>query len=179
MKVETTLPLLEELFSHWKETIGPDYEGYKNHVYRMLNFCFYLHNPNEEEQKKLVIAAVFHDIGIWSANTLDYLKPSVAEARLYLEDNGLEDWIEEITLIIDLHHKLTPVKNDLLPLIEVFRRADLIDFSLGAVSQGVSKPFIKEVKQAFPNANFHKMLMKMSWKQLKTQPLNLLPMMKW
>jgi len=41
-----------------------------------LHFCFYLGKPTEEEQKKLIIAAAFHDIGIWSAGTVDYLPPT-------------------------------------------------------------------------------------------------------
>ena len=34
---------------------------------------------------KIAVAAVFHDIGIWSNKTFDYLEPSVALAREYLK----------------------------------------------------------------------------------------------
>ena len=40
--IEQEIPLLEEILGQWKERIGSDYQGYRNHVYRMLHFCFYL-----------------------------------------------------------------------------------------------------------------------------------------
>ncbi|TDR32771.1 HD domain-containing protein [Hydromonas duriensis] len=177
--VITHIPLLEDILDLWKERIGNDFEGYKNHVYRMLNFCFYLHPATEEEQKKMLIAAAFHDIGIWSDGTVDYLPPSLIQARLYLEKNGLSHWVEEICLIIDEHHKFTAVKNETFPLVEIFRRADLVDFSLGMVKHGVPKSFIKQVKAALPNAGFHKRLMQLTWQQIKKEPFNPAPMMKW
>lgn len=179
MAIETHIPLLEEILSPWKIKIGNDYDGYKNHVYRMLNFCFYLAKPNEEEKTKLIITAAFHDIGIWSDNTLDYLPPSVTQALVYLNKHELSSWTKEITLIIDMHHKLRPYKNTKLSLVEWFRKADLIDFSLGRVRYGVPKKYIQEVKGVFPNAGFHKRLIQLSWKQLKDKPFNPAPMFKW
>jgi len=179
MTIETHIPLLEDILSTWKKKIGNDYQGYKNHVYRMLNFCFYLAKPNEEEKTKLIIAAAFHDIGIWSDNTLDYLPPSVAQAQEYLNEHKLSHWANEIALIIDMHHKLRPYKNPNFPLVEHFRNADLVDFSLGHVRCGVPKEYIKKVKQALPNEGFHKRLIQLGWKQLKETPLNPAPMFKW
>lgn len=179
MSVETQIPLLDEILEPWESTIGDDFEGYKNHVTRMLNFCFYLVIPSEEERKKLIIAAAFHDIGIWSGNTVDYLPPSLVQARNYLNENGLEAWTEEIELIISEHHKVRQVKNDQYPLIEWFRRADLVDFSLGLIRHDVPKSFIEEVKDALPNAGFHKRLMELTWQQIKKDPFHPAPMMKW
>ena len=34
-----------------------------------------------DTQRKIAIAAAFHDLGIWSAGTMDYLPPSAALAR--------------------------------------------------------------------------------------------------
>jgi len=179
MHIEQHIPLLDAILEQWKDPLGADFEGYKNHLYRMLNFCFYMRNTTEEERKKLIISAAFHDLGIWSDKTLDYLPPSVKLAREYLLDNGLEAWSAEIELIIDLHHKLMPYKDSQYPLVELFRRADLVDFSLGAIKNGVPKNYIQQVKTCFPNAGFHKRLKQLSWQQLKAHPLNPLPMMKW
>ena len=55
MTVETHIPRLDEILSPWQKVIGEDFEGYKNNVYRMLNFCFYLAQPSEEEKNKLVM----------------------------------------------------------------------------------------------------------------------------
>ncbi len=56
MLIETTIPLLEEILGEWQDLIGKDYEGYKNHVYRMIHFCFALKDCNEEEREKVMIA---------------------------------------------------------------------------------------------------------------------------
>jgi len=180
MRIEKTIPLLDEILNEWQVQIGNDFQGYKNHVIRMLNFCFHLKpEVTEVERKKLIIAAAFHDIGIWSAHTIDYLPPSVLVAKEYLEKNNLSEWVEEISLIIDLHHKFTQVKNERYPLIEIFRRADLVDFSLGTIKWGISTSYIKELKLEIQNAGFHKRLMQLSWQQMKQHPFNPAPMMKW
>ncbi|MCG7586465.1 HD domain-containing protein [Photobacterium sp. OFAV2-7] len=179
MTVETQIPLLDEILEPWKPVIGDDFEGYKNHVTRMLNFCFYLAIPNEVERKKLIIAAAFHDIGIWSDNTVDYLPPSIKQSREYLQANNLEEWTEEVELIIGEHHKIRPYKNKRYPLVEWFRQGDLVDFSLGMIKCGVPSTFITDVKKALPNAGFHKRLVQLTWQQIKKHPLNPAPMMKW
>jgi len=179
MNVETSIPFLEEILAPWQETIGADFLGYRNHVTRMLNFCFYLATPNEEERKKLIISAAFHDIGIWSKGTTDYLAPSVEQAISYLNENNLSSWSEEISLIIDEHHKIRAVNHTKFPLIELFRRADLVDFSLGFAKNSVEKSFIRKVKKELPNAGFHKRLMQLTWQRVKKHPLSPFPMIKW
>jgi hypothetical protein len=42
----------------------------------------------------LVIAACFHDLGIWTDHTFDYLSPSAGLARDYLQRYGLSAWQE-------------------------------------------------------------------------------------
>ena len=54
-RVATQIPYLEELLSPWKEVIGDDYQGYRNHVYRMVQFCWALKQARGEilsEQEK-------------------------------------------------------------------------------------------------------------------------------
>jgi len=179
MNVEKEIPLLESILGQWREVVGESFEGYKNHCYRMLNFCFFLHDCSDSEKKKLIISACFHDLGLWTQKTLDYLPPSVLLAENFLKENKLNDWIEEVSLIIDLHHKVTPYKEPKFPLVEVFRRADLTDFSLGMIKGGVTKEFVKDVKKAFPNAGFHKDLVKEQMKWLGKHPLNPAPIFKW
>ena len=179
VKIEKNIPLLEEILSQWQQEIGKDYLAYKNHVYRMLHFCFVLRDATDEEQQKLIIAACFHDLGLWTEKTVDYLPPSVLLARAYLKEKNLEHWSVEIELIIDMHHKVRKFRDSKYPLVEIFRRADLADFSLGLIKGGVKKSFIKEVKAVFPNAGFHKMLMKEQGKWLIKHPLNPFPIMKW
>ena len=129
MQIESRLPLLEEILEQWRSEIGNDYVGYKNHVYRMVHFCFALRDCNDEERQKIIIAGCFHDLGIWSDHTVDYLPPSVALAKDYLKEKNLESWIPEIDLMIDIHHKIRKYRDDRYPLVEVFRKADLVDVS--------------------------------------------------
>lgn len=179
MKVEEHIPQLEEIFADWKAMIGPDYAGYRNHVYRMIHCCFALKDCNEEEREKIIIAGAFHDIGIWVEDTLDYLPPSVPPAMAYLNKRNLENWSEEIRLMITMHHKLRTYTDEKYPLVELFRKGDLVDFSLGIVKFGIPKADIDALKAKFPNAGFHKMLAKRSVRWFVKHPLNPAPMMKW
>ena len=182
LTVHSSLLLVEQILSPWQKRIGADYEGYKNHVYRMLHCCFALTPCGDEDRQKLIIAACHHDIGIWSDHTVDYLPPSIREAAQYLRAHQLGQWEEEVTLIIDLHHKIRAVKDPIAsqyPLVEVFRRADLADFSLGVILGGVPAEFMRRLKREFPNAGFHKMLVKAAGGWFAHHPLSPPPFMKW
>lgn len=179
MKIEQQLPLLESLLLEWKEVIGEDYDGYHHHVYRMVHCCFALKVCTDEEKQKIMIAAAFHDVGIWIDKTIDYIEPSVAPAMAYLTANKQEAWCEEISLMIREHHKIRVVEDDCYPLVELFRQGDLVDFSLGCIRFGLDKAFIDELKTVFPNAGFHKGLLQKAMRWFVKHPLNPAPMMKW
>jgi hypothetical protein len=179
MTIEKPIAQLEEMLAPWRERIGADFDGYKNHVSRVLNFCFALRECSGEERQKLIIAGAFHDIGIWSDGTVDYLPPSIAQAKLYLTEHGLADWIAEVEIIIDLHHKMRPYRGGISPLVEIFRKADLADFSLGAVKGGVPGAVVRAAKAAYPNAGFHKRLLQLAGGWFAKHPLRPPPFMKW
>ena len=96
MAIEERIASVEEILDKWKTAIGNDYAGYKNHVYRMVNFCFALHDCNPEEREKVIITGCFHDSGIWTSHTFAYLPPSMALAKAYLQQNKLDHWIAEV-----------------------------------------------------------------------------------
>lgn len=172
-------PIIEQILGGWKIHIGDTYEGYRGHVYRMFNCCLSLRKCSGEEIRKLAIAASFHDIGLWSDNTVDYLPPSVAHAQKWLEENGLGFWAFEIGLIIDMHHKLRPYSDPKYPLVEVFRKADLVDFSLGTFRFGLSSRYIRQLKSEFPNAGFHRFLLRGAFDWFSENPLSPPPFIKW
>ncbi|HEY8558908.1 MAG TPA: HD domain-containing protein [Pyrinomonadaceae bacterium] len=178
MQIETRIPLLDEILNERKTAIGDDFAGYRNHVYRMVNFCFALdENFGAEEREKIVVAGCFHDIGIWTGGrTLDYLPPSIDAARAYLSQNKLEKWIPEITRMIDEHHKLRECRGD--RLTEVFREGDLVDFSLGLFKCGLPKNYVAAVKKQFPNNGFHKFLARLAGGWICRHPLNPLPIVR-
>lgn len=179
MNIEDPIPLLEEIFVDWQKAIGSEYQGYRNHVYRMIHFCLALKECDREEGEKIIIAGAFHDIGIWIEDTVDYIPPSVPPAMAYLKTRNLEAWSDEITLMITEHHKVREYNSKLYPLVELFRKADLVDFSFGAFKFGIPQTYIKAVKAHFPNSDFHKNLGKRALKWFLKHPLNPVPMMKW
>ncbi len=183
-KVATHIPYLEELFEPWKTIIAEDYQGYRNHVYRMVQFTWALAEEqgtplSEENKKKTMVAAVFHDIGIWIDNTLDYLEPSIPPAMAYLENHQLGHWKDEVRLMITEHHKLRKYNGEYQYTVELFRKGDLVDFSLGLVKSGLPKSYIQEMKSALSNSGFHIGLLKKGTKWFMRHPLNPVPMMKW
>ena len=179
MAIEASIPLLEEILGAWEQQIGKDYAAYRNHVYRMVHYCFALRDCSEEERNKIVVAGCFHDIGIWSDGTIDYLPPSVVRAREYLQEKGLSAWDEEIALMIDQHHKLRTWRDARYPLVEVFRKADLVDVSLGLVKFGLPAKLVSEVKAQFPNQGFHKRLGQLAGGWFAGHPLSPPPFLKW
>jgi len=66
--------------------------------------------------------------------------------------------------MIRLHHKLTRCVEGPDSLPEAFRRADLVDLSLGTIRFGLPRSFVRGVRDAFPNAGFHASLAR-AWPQ--------------
>ncbi len=179
MSITTHVPLIETILSEWQTEIGQNFAGYRGHVYRVYNFCLALHICNVEEQHKLAIAVCFHDLGLWSDNSIDYIPPSIIRLKQYLSAHALNTWSEEIELILENHHKIRTYSNDKYPLVEVFRQADLIDFSLGMFKFGLANSFIQQVKTKIPNAGFHKFLLRSAGTWFLQHPFSPPPFMKW
>ena len=169
-------PVIEALFASYSDVLGKDMERYKNHVYRIFNFSLYLSNNAAEE--KYAIAAFFHDIGIWTRHTFDYIQPSIDLAKEYLILSGKENWSEEIVLMIDQHHKISAFNGIFADTTETFRKADWSDVSLGLIHFEVPAAFIQQVKTQFPYKGFHFFLIKLFFKNLIRHPLKPLPMFK-
>lgn len=172
-------PIIPELLEPYRKALGPDFDGYRNHCLRMCNFCLALCGLGDKHEEKVAIAATFHDLGIWTGNTFDYLPHSMRLAGSYLRESGRNDWIEEILAMIEQHHKLTAYEENPEWLVEPFRKADLVDLSGGLIRFRLNDDFVREVLETFPNAGFHKTLVMLSWKRMKSHPRNPLPMMKW
>lgn len=175
MKFEKSIELVEEILE--PVASNPAIAGYKNHVYRVINFCGTLTTLDDEQRKKVAIAAAFHDLGIYTDNTFDYLPPSIDLARAYLIRNDLMDWSDEVTTMIDEHHCLHSIEGN--ELVEVFRKADLIDFSLGLVKFDLPRSTVSAVRNEFPNNGFHKNLARVACRWIARNPLNPVPVLKW
>jgi hypothetical protein len=179
LDIESRNDLLEDILAPWAQALGGDGEGYKNHCYRVIHFTQALHPCSAQDKHKLVIAAAHHDIGIWSDHTVDYLPPSRVQVLRYLRTKGLSAWAEEVGLMVDEHHKISRFKDARFPLVDAFRRGDLVDFSMGWMRQGLPRSLIHDVQVAFPNAGFHKMLMKSAGQWFRQHPFSPPPFIKW
>jgi len=177
MNIYQHSPLLDEILDQHKNSIATDFAAYHNHCYRVLNFCLALCG-DVGELEKISIAVAFHDLAIWTNKSFDYLSPSRALARAYLEKNALLHWQDEIEMMIEQHHKITPYKHHSTWLVESFRQADWIDVSVGRIRFGLAPSYINEIRSQFANAGFHKRLMALTLQQMKKNPFKALPMMR-
>src|SRR5499433_3126969 len=108
----TDLPIVEEALDAHASELGHDLIAYRNHVYRVANLCLAIVGDSSVELEKIAVAAVFHDIGIWTNRTFDYIAPSVAVAREHLAAQGMAGWTLEIEAMIVNHHKVTSARSD-------------------------------------------------------------------
>jgi hypothetical protein len=174
----TTYALIDDVLAAFREPLAEDGPGYRGHVYRMFNFARALVADSSQDDT-LALAAAFHDLGIWSDGTFDYLEPSAERAKTYIATRRPDLDAPEVARLILLHHKLTRCPPDAGPLAEAFRRADLVDLSLGAVRFGLSRELIEEARAAFPNAGFHRGLVRVGAGWAARHPSRPLPMLKW
>jgi hypothetical protein len=175
----STFPLVDEILQSHAEALGPDLPAYRNHVTRVLHLVFALAPQLQTAPEPVLIAGAFHDLGIWTAQTFDYLDPSSQLAHDYLEAHGQQAFWPEVDLIIQQHHKLRSYRGPFEASVEAFRRADLVDLSLGWLGAGLQPEFIGALRAQFPNAGFHQRLVAFTGQQFLRQPWNPLPMMRW
>ena len=175
----TEIPTLDSILAAHAAEIGVDLTPYRNHTYRVANLCLAQADRHADAVEKVAIAVAFHDLGIWTDHTFDYLEPSVRLATTYLADAGLGAWTPEISAMIREHHKITAYRANPGWLVEPFRRADWIDVTLGALTFGTPRTFLRELQAAWPDAGFHKLLVRLELGHLLKHPLNPLPVLHW
>jgi hypothetical protein len=179
--VVARMPLIDETLEAFRGALGGDLTAYRGHVYRVVSFCRALASDvpgNGDRDEKIALAAIHHDLGIWSDATVDYLAPSARRLRERLERDGRQAWSAELERMIVLHHKLTPCRGPDDGLVEAFRRADLVDLSLGWVRFGLPAGFVRAVQAAYPAAGFHRRIVQLVSGWALTHPLRPFPMMR-
>jgi hypothetical protein len=174
--VLTRIPTIDDVLNDHATALRDDFVPYRNHAYRVANLCVEIAGRNELE--KIAVAAAFHDLGIWTNRTFDYIAPSIALAHDYLVARGREDWTAEIEGMIAYHHKITASTVDPGSLIEAFRRADWIDVTRGLRSFGIRRPFVARLFATWPSAGFHWRLVTLTLERFRSHPLTPLPMVR-
>ena len=168
---------LDELLEAHAAELGRDFTAYRNHTYRVVNLGVALSSDDPAQLQKLAIAAAFHDLGIWTDGTFDYLQPSIRLASAHLARTGREEWTPEITEMILQHHKISAWRGNPQWLVEPFRRADWIDVTR-LRTFGLPRRLLKEIFAAWPGAGFHKKLVQLEVRRLRTHPWSPLPMVR-
>jgi hypothetical protein len=154
-----TVPLIDEILEAHREWARGDdvgFDAYKAHAYRIVNFARALAPGDPEDDDKLAIAAAFHDLAAF--DTLDYLVPSIEAQDAWLRQVGRTQWSDELALVVAEHHRLSgygPTRPH-APLVEAFRRADLVDVSQGLIRFGLPRTYVDDVRAAFDASVFFK-----------------------
>ena len=169
--------IIEKVLEENRKFLKYDYDKYKNHVYRVYLLCLKI-DKQTENRDKYAIASAFHDLGIWTHRTFDYLEPSINQAREYLAKIGKPEWKDEIACMIDMHHKRSRYSGQNEKTVETFRRADWIDVTKGRINFEIDRKEISELQKKFPTLGFHRFLLKQSLRNFLKHPLNPLPMFK-
>jgi hypothetical protein len=174
----TSIATLDSLLQAHADALGNDFAAYRNHTYRVVNLCVaqWAGEPPAIQLEKVAIAAAFHDLGIWTDGTFDYVPPSIRLATAYLARAGNADWTTEITAMIREHHKVLACRHDPTGLVEPFRRADWIDVTYGLRRFGLPRATLREIFATWPDAGFHRRLLQFELARLRTHPWSPLPM---
>ena len=179
MKLLLRCAEVDEVLAAFAPALGVDRTGYRNHVYRVLNHYAAQGGETAAPPRPVRLAAAFHDLGIWTAKSFDYLEPSVALALQHLRALGRDAEAPEMQALILQHHRVRRYRGPFEATVERFRRADWIDVSLGVLRFGLPLVHLREVRQAFPDAGFHCRLCLLAGRQFVRTPLRPLPMLRW
>lgn len=174
-----TIATLDRVLETHAAALGDDLVAYRNHAYRVANLCIALRPGDAHTVEQIAIAAAFHDLGIWTARTFDYLAPSIDLACAHLECAGHGDWRPGISGMIREHHRIRRLRGDESGLIEPFRRADWIDVSRGLLTFGLPRAQLRAIFARWPNAGFHKRLVLLTLREARRHPLRPVPVLKW
>jgi hypothetical protein len=172
------LPVVESVLEHHAGRIASDLPAYRNHVYRIVNLVDALAPVGPADHPVLATAAVFHDIGLWTAGSWDYIPPSIAAAEQWLREHAADGMVPLVRDMIAQHHKLSPCSPGTHPLVEAFRRADWCDVTRGLRPCGVPAERYREILCLFPALGFHRRLLGLALHHAWRQPLRPFPMLR-
>lgn len=167
---------LEDVLTKFSRALGNHLPLYRGHCYRILNYMICL-QKHQDNLRLLEVMVAFHDLGIWTHGTMDYLKPSFDLAVSYCKKEELDVSFNDLETAIMNHHKISTFRPT--ESAEYLRRADLLDLSFGLIRGGVDRDLIRKVTKRWPYQNFQKMIFgKVFWYALENhwKPF---PMMKW
>jgi hypothetical protein len=173
VEVVTAHPIVDAVLDRHRDALGDDWSAYRNHVYRCITYHQLLLGISISDVAARAWAT--HDLGIWTAGTLDYLMPSADLAAAYADEFGIAD-IDQLRALITEHHRLRPVDDH---VTDTFRKADLVDVSHGLLRNTIGRSAVNAVVAELPYRGFHAFLAKGLAGYAARHPSRPLPMMRW
>ena len=116
-----------------------------------------------ESHDKIAVAARFHDLGIWTNQTFDYLPPSIALATRLLDDDGRPEWVRRSTMDDPRPPQVSASDGDPHWLVEPFRRADWVDVTRGRSFGTVCRRRSAPDARWLADAGFHRRLVQVDF----------------
>ncbi len=173
VQMQTSHPIVDAVLEQHRRELGGALPMYRNHVLRCLNYQQLL--LGEPVPDAVALAWAVHDLGIWTAGTLDYLEPSANLITTHAAEFALQDTDQAHQMILD-HHRLRGIDDR---LCETFRIADRIDVSHGLLHRPLTRPDVKSVVAQLPYLAFHPFLARHMTTYALTHPTRPLPMIRW
>lgn len=174
MNILTHCDHLETYLQDYQTVIGADYEGYRGHLYRVLNYILHFLGPHTPQRDLIAFVLVHHDIGLWTDKELAYLEPSIQQALKVNKSRHLGFNDSLVRDMIFYHHKVTPYKGPHAELVNVFRKADWIDASQGKIRKGIARPYIDAVMREIPANGFYETLSRLGPELTDNQRLKMI-----
>lgn len=161
IKIFTEHEVIDRELEQFKPVLGEDYDGYRGHIYRVFTYTMHYLGGSSPHEEVIATALVYHDIGLWTDNRLEYIDVSIKRAIDNVGERYSEDEKQLIYDIIYWHHKIFgPFKGLNKEVVNAAINADYIDVFGGLMKFGMPRKHIKAVKAAIPNAGFHLTLVK-------------------
>ncbi len=169
----TSNEVIDTVLARYREQLGSEARAYRHHVYRGLNFQLRL--LDAAPSNLLALAWVCHDLGLWTAHTLDYIPSSVQIAEELAPEFGVND-LGRLRIMIELHHRVRRIAD---PVAEAFRHADRTDAWKGGWRGPLLQSDIDQATLHFPYCGFHRFLRRTVMAYAIRHPLHPLPMFRW
>lgn len=153
--------IVERELAPLRAAIGADFDGYRNHVYRVLTYAMHFLVGEAKWRETVAFALAYHDVGLWTDAQLAYLEPSESQAEAARQARAphLDGCL--VCNLIHWHHKVTPFRGSDAEVVNAVRKADWVDASGGRVTKGLSRRDILDVMTAIPPRGFYETLMRL------------------
>lgn len=150
--------LLDSLLEPMRDILKDDYDSYKNHALRIINYCFFMLSPDKKTMQHITVAAAYHQIGLWLNSSSNYAELSASKLINDKAFIGIDPLPERIVIAIVKHASLINSTENDDSLVSAFWKAFRIEISMGYSEQGLPSDFIEQVRTCIPVNNYNKTL---------------------